>query len=327
MKSLRISLLFLISALCLAKPVEASSNREVAVLTGVRRTVEVSRDQKEKWKSIKVGDFLYEGDFVKTGPRASAEISFVTGVDISVSEKTKIEIKESDIEQIGIETELDLIEGELFNRVRDLSNLEIKTPQAVAAVRGTEFGIQAGDFTRVYVVGGEVEVFNDYGSVFLGAGKQTRVESGEAPSEATEVTEDEKEAMKKFEKYSLILSMPQELVAGLGSLYELEVIDDDGTAVDVSGRVDINTSIPAEFSSDGVQWTSLPERIRIREGKGSFYLKPSVPGRMLVSCRSDDFVSAVKEQAVESPQSKELIIELRDGRDSYRLKMDFQRDD
>jgi hypothetical protein len=64
------------------------------------------------------------------------------------------------------------------------SEFEVKTPSALAVVRGTEYGVAClpGGATALYGYRGKVQVYNDQGSVYLTAGTTVDVASAMAPS-------------------------------------------------------------------------------------------------------------------------------------------------
>jgi hypothetical protein len=64
------------------------------------------------------------------------------------------------------------------------SEFEVKTPSALAVVRGTEYGVAClpGGATAFYGYRGKVQIYNDQGAVYLTAGTTVDVASAMAPS-------------------------------------------------------------------------------------------------------------------------------------------------
>jgi prepilin-type N-terminal cleavage/methylation domain-containing protein len=108
---------------------------------------------------------LVPGDTVITDPTGTADIFFSDGSVTRVLEDTKLEIldtssaEEGKDDNIITKIRLKLFQGKIWNKVVRLaekSEFNIETTQAIAGVRGTEFGIM--DDTKLIVYSGEVRV-------------------------------------------------------------------------------------------------------------------------------------------------------------------------
>ena len=86
---------------------------------------------------------LEKGDRVTTGPGASAEISLDGSGLISLRENSDLTLKRDDREDASFSLDL----GNLLAKIEKLGTrrLKIATPTMVAAVRGTEFGVEVVD--------------------------------------------------------------------------------------------------------------------------------------------------------------------------------------
>lgn len=304
------------------------AQRPSAVLNRIDRAVEVKRAGSEEWNRARAGDFLNEGDTVRTGSRAEAEIVFLAGVEVLVSADTEFEVKPAEIER-PVATDLELLRGGVFTRTRGSADMEVRTPQAVVAVRGTEFGVEVSHLTQVYVLSGSVDVFNDLGEVNLGAGEETRVEGGRPPDPPSKSLEDDKSRRTRDDTRELLMiSMRSEAPAGAGTEYEIMAVDSDGDILtDTRGRVEVSVSGAAEFSEDGLSWRGFPGRINLRDGRATFYVKPAAPGRILLTGRSENFSPGMHENIFRVAEKRELYLEIRDGSDDYRIKIEFERDE
>lgn len=81
-------------------------------------------------------------------------------------------------------TALELSVGRLWSRTkREPADLELRTPAAVAAVRGTDWDVEvdADGRTLLTVLSGQIEVSNPQGAVTVGASEQAEVRPGQAP--------------------------------------------------------------------------------------------------------------------------------------------------
>ncbi|MGM0450320.1 MAG: FecR domain-containing protein [Pseudomonadota bacterium] len=136
------------------RPAEATSVRGNAWRT---RHPESSRTQLEK------GDRLNVGDGVRTGNDGHARIELADGSTLAVEPDTQLMFNR--LTQYGrgamADTRMNLERGRVETRVepneKDGSRFEIHTPSAVAAVRGTRFGLESrSDGTLLEVLKGEV---------------------------------------------------------------------------------------------------------------------------------------------------------------------------
>lgn len=126
---------------------------------------------------------------LRTGERASAMLEFDDGSRVMVLQATELRVVRSQRRLLdgGFMVELELLRGGLENlvppRVRPPeTRFEIRTPAAVAAVRGTEFRVHAdATSARTEVLGGAVQVGNAAGAVRADAGFGTLAETGRAP--------------------------------------------------------------------------------------------------------------------------------------------------
>ena len=130
-----------------------------------------------------------EGDRVVVGEGGSAEVALDGGSLITVREKSDFKIEKS----AKGDTSFFLQFGSLLAKIQKLGNqrMRVRTPTAVAAVRGTEFGVDVdGDNTHVGVFDeGKVEVEGGAGGKpeLLIANQETSVAKGAAPIHAIQL--------------------------------------------------------------------------------------------------------------------------------------------
>lgn len=140
-----------------------------------------------KADEAEVGQPLFTGDSVMTGKDSRAELSFVDGTSVRISEQARLLVVQADTLR-----SLKLLWGRLWAKVARLSSsktrFQVETPTAVAGVRGTVFRVEvdADSATRVAVEEGEVEVSEPRFSprmVRLAAMRQAFFRRGRDPSE------------------------------------------------------------------------------------------------------------------------------------------------
>ncbi len=132
------------------------------------------------------GTPLAEGDWVRVGAGASAELSIDGDTHVALSSGSDLGV--TSLAAAGLELRLAL--GSLAAKVRKLAtgqNFRVRTPTVVAAVRGTEFIVEEdadGGAGRVGVVDeGRVEVSSEEGGepVFLERRQETVIRPGRPP--------------------------------------------------------------------------------------------------------------------------------------------------
>lgn len=160
---------------------EAQAADGKAIVRAVRGKAEFSDSNSGGWTMLKVGKVLKAGAKVRTLNQSQVDLFLgANGPVLRVTEDTELGLDKLNLEQGGadavIETQLDLTSGRILGRVEKLaaaSKYEVKTPQGVAAIKGTEFDISARGAIRVY--DGQVVVTGagvPGGSITLNAGEQ-----------------------------------------------------------------------------------------------------------------------------------------------------------
>ena len=121
------------------------------------------------------------GDRVQTGELSRAAVRLTDSSVLRLDELTSVEIvpppRESDKEG------LDISAGATYFFSREKPReLEVRTPSATGALRGTEFVVRVtGTLTQLTMIDGEVVLSNAAGSVVLHSGEQGEAELGRAP--------------------------------------------------------------------------------------------------------------------------------------------------
>jgi len=127
-----------------------------AVVRAVRGTASYS-EQGGDWKPLSVGKSLQPGSSVKTGVASQVDLFLdENGPIVRVLEDTTLGLDKLDMDRTGaetvVETQLDLRQGTIQGVVKKLaaaSKYEVKTPNTVAGIRGTEYQISADGVVHV----------------------------------------------------------------------------------------------------------------------------------------------------------------------------------
>jgi hypothetical protein len=145
---------------------------------------EVQRAGEKDFRPLKFNEMLHEGDRVKTGHGVRVGIAFVGGAELRINEDSIFKMESGGgSKPTSVFTEF----GNAWTRLlHGRSGMQVRTPNAVAAVRGTEADVNLGSGPlTVKVYEGFVDVMNDKGTTALRAGQQTQVAGGgQAPQAA-----------------------------------------------------------------------------------------------------------------------------------------------
>lgn len=170
-----------------------------AVVRQVRGAAEASEGG--AWKALSGGEQLAPGTVIRTANDSSVDLFLdQNGPLVRLAENTTLGLEKLNFENTGvdtvIETQLDLKSGRIVGVVKKLSatsKYEIKTPNGVAGIRGTDYVIAAdgtvkvakGQIVVVYVKadGGVVTQVVNEGEKFNPATQKVEVMSSEEKAE------------------------------------------------------------------------------------------------------------------------------------------------
>ena len=133
------------------------------------------------WKSINKGDFVEDGDGIRTLDGSRAIITFEDGSILRLDENTETKINSSSKNKI----EVTLSKGAVFNRVSksDVRKYSVKSGEFKIVALGTEFSVEkeTNSSAKVMVLESKVEVQNKDGKVLhkLGSGKKIEIKNDE----------------------------------------------------------------------------------------------------------------------------------------------------
>ncbi len=132
------------------------------------------------------GMYLAAGDEVRTHTGAIAEIFLPSGHIIRMKPGTTLRVPEhadNTAKRVGF---VEMVWGKIWASMRNGGSFKIKTPQAVAGVRGTEFTVSHDEVgSAVAVFEGAVDVTADAGNTSLQPGQAATVGNGGAVQTTT----------------------------------------------------------------------------------------------------------------------------------------------
>ena len=135
------------------------------------------------WAAASVGQALALHDRLRTGEDSRAAVRMTDLSVLRINELTETEILPP--QETNATPTLNLKQGSAYFFSREKSReLQIKTPAANGAIRGTEFvaTVASNGNTTVTMLDGELELSNAHGSVLVRSGEQANAEPGRKPT-------------------------------------------------------------------------------------------------------------------------------------------------
>ena len=138
--------------------------------------VQVCKTETSGCKSVKSGVVLPLGAVLKTAAGASCMLKWSTGHVVKVGPLSAVKLNKAALKNGAENTELELKKGNVHARAQKLSkgdsSFNIKTPTAVAGVRGTDFfaGLDDAGAIDIGVVEGSIVVSGDGFEIFVDEG-------------------------------------------------------------------------------------------------------------------------------------------------------------
>ena len=184
-RSVTITLALLLGALW-GPGFAAAAGKVNAIVVYVNGDVQVKRSGEGAFAALALNDLLYAGDEVKTGPVSQTSLATKGGAEVRLNENSTFNIEAGG----RVREMLRLSVGQLWTRMlHKMAKLDVRTPSAVCAVRGTEADIEQRSLLTVKVYEGHVDVENKLGKQSLAAGQMSTVAgAGAAPAAAQKMS-------------------------------------------------------------------------------------------------------------------------------------------
>lgn len=176
----------------------------VAVIQSTDGDVQI--DGEDGWEPAEVERALAEGARVRAGKGGEALITWQQGHVVKVFELSTVEIKKMELDEGGAleKSELSIDKGKIFTKTKKLmstkSSFIIKTPSAIAGVRGTEFMVEvtADKTSIITLLEGKLDVIGKQVELILEENMQIEIapetETAPKPAEIPAEVRDELEA-------------------------------------------------------------------------------------------------------------------------------------
>ena len=162
----RIKTALILSAVILPLFILSTCKKEVArkksLLTVQSVFGEVRVRSEGQVKNPGVGDEILKSSTITTGKKSIIDIRYGNSGVLRINENSNLTVTELFSEKGSNKTKLDMKGGKVFVTMSKLtkgSSFRVKTPTAIAAVRGTSFRVSASDTkSRIDVISGKIKV-------------------------------------------------------------------------------------------------------------------------------------------------------------------------
>ena len=308
--------------------IDRACARDMAgIVTKINGELTIMPAGTQTWRKARVGQFLSEGDRLKTGRESTAGIAFVNGIELTINKDTVFDVQGMEGVSTGHAVYMDA--GEIYSKVivRGVT-FEMRTPTAVAAVRGTEFNTRMAPngVMLVEVYKGNVYVHNDHGSVQVGESQKTVVNSGSAPESPTQAEQQPQWQTDEEDKSTLSWSgIPQEAVTDTAYMLLIEARRSDQT-LDTGARSEValvSNYADTVFSRDGRQWGS--NSVMLRGGKAQVWVKGFQEGAWVITATGARYKSSSAVIQAKLPRKKELHLKFRTPEGEKTIRYKFSR--
>jgi hypothetical protein len=175
--------------LCFASaPAQAAGEVVAGVVIALMGGPSVKSAKSGEAKPLRRNQFVNEGDQIVTKAGEYVSIAFIGGAEVRISELSTFAVESGGGQK---PTQLFTAIGKAWTRMlHGHSGVRIRTPSAVAAVRGTEADVESNERMTVKVYEGFVDVYNDHGKQALVAGQMTRVAGAQTAPEPPKTMSD-----------------------------------------------------------------------------------------------------------------------------------------
>ncbi|MBN2434419.1 MAG: FecR domain-containing protein [Spirochaetes bacterium] len=293
----RISVITLLSAFLVSctfsKPAE--KNAHISFIIG---------DVTKNGSAVSINDKVNTGDIIKTSGLSSCDIQIGDSM-IRIKENSNLTITLSLIDSNSEQTDLSLDSGKVLckpKKLLDNESFTVRTPTAVAAVRGTQFSVTTDSLktTRIKVFDGEVKVARRVKT--LDKNLEAVIKNGSSvPKEHTAVISEE-DALKAADMVDKAIADGQSIEDTI-SVAPLEV-----------PKKQINTFTPSDFIDEEEIIRIGPKDEDVISKIATAVKKPTGPkGRLLVT-RYDAYIivggKIIWESKLESPplKTEEMVL-------------------
>jgi len=297
----------------------------------------------KRFRVFKKGDFLRNGDFVKTGKGDKAALSLATGMEIKLNESSQITLDKPEADQRGRGSNIKLQLGQLWFKIlakKRGAKFRIKTPVAVASIRGTEGDLKQrkGGGLKAKCYDGEFDVSNKYGKQTVKEGQECSVASGQAPEPPKDIKDEEEDWQEKVgDKLKIQLKLKSEKVE-VGEISKLSI-----AVLNEKDKIDraVNKSVFLTADSEKILYLESKTSggkskiaLKLKKGTADCWVKSTVAGVFNLMCQSKNIapmtvqLNVASKEVVEEagPERKGLIVDVENSKgERKKIKFKFKK--
>jgi len=156
----------------------ATCDPAAATAVSVQGSVDVQRAGESPWQPVQLNDTFCAGDTIRVNKRSRADLAQAHSV-LRLNANTTLTLKSEKKKGTSL---VDLGKGVAYFFSNAPRSIEVVTPTANAAVRGTEFFVRVEEGkTFLTIFEGEVVVSNPAGTLTLARGQSAVAEAGQTP--------------------------------------------------------------------------------------------------------------------------------------------------
>ena len=188
-------------------PAHAQQVESIGQVTSVEGKVTVLRQEKFAPEPLTLQRLVFQGDIIETDRASKVRITLIDATVISLGEQSRLELRQFsyDARQRTRSGRLAMLQGffrAIIKEITSPSSLDLVTPTAVAAIRGTDLmGEVTADATAIVVLEGSVAISNIRplfrGLSTLTPGMGATVREDEPPSTPTRWSESRIEGLRR----------------------------------------------------------------------------------------------------------------------------------
>jgi hypothetical protein len=172
--------------------------------------------REELWRGVELKQDVVGGDILRTNAIGNLAILFADQTQIRVGRNSTLTV--SDVAGGSGTTQLNLNAGSIWARAaRGGTGVDVKTPAAVAAIRGTDWSlsVDGAGKTSLIVLEGTVELKNPQGAVMVRQGEGAVAAIGQAPTKFVLVSPKDREQMLFYMSLrEVFLNLPATILEG-----------------------------------------------------------------------------------------------------------------
>ena len=284
----------------------SANAKVVAAISTMKGLVMVKPVGSRKYIPAYKGQMLKNGEWLKTKDGVFVAIVFLDGSNIKIQQQTEVKISSYRMTAKDLKTNLEMSKGQAWSNVADQGaggEFTIKTPTAVASVKGTEFDLEFDEDSGesiLTVMSGEVSFSNELGELIAGAMEAASASKDSGPSKKKISSEDLPSWQDKTDPglaFKLKADISGKQPTGKIIKVGIQVINAKSKAFkkSFSGTVAVDSQDSELLvSTNGSSWSSSVD-VNINGGRGVVQVKSSKQSKPKIIVSAEDSESNIIE--------------------------------